>query len=563
MKLSFQRFSLLTALELSLLICTAVLLFQMISVSINFIPVSSSLDAWIPVTYWLILGCATVILVLALVYYPSHIIGFLSTLLLVAIMFPGIELSEVNVRASDTYGFLWGSNFVGAVLPNAYTVGHTTIPYYQNWPGFFWFEHVFYTVTSIGELETAKLLTVFFPFVFLLLFFAVGKQIFHDLRGATLFSVVGTAFLPWVAVDAAPQVLGAVFLLLAVYSWRERQRTNSSILFVMIFLSVTLTHGIDAFEILFVILSAYVLLRAWGFVRSRHPPAGPTTFQERNWINRIAIINPLDLLIISGLVFGIWAINSLFVQASLGGFVQQLFGLGTVPVTFQFGYLTQYRLPSVISAGLYMMCLGVLISCTIVFARRARSRELYAGFLLAVIAAGLVYFFPYVYADLADREIEGVFPFLAWAITAVISSSRLDRNRRSVGIVLIAFLLLSGVVYFYSHEAVLVYPTSTNSGDFFFTEHMDANLTLGYFSAAPAPWTLPPMRTDIPVWFTISQTTPNPVAYYNQSDVIIYSPTVVNALLYFSGTNSLASYLNMTEHNVVYASSEYAILVLP
>jgi hypothetical protein len=548
------------ALKVAMVLVTAVLSYLVIFSPINIISASSQLDSWIPLDYWILLAFALGIWILTVLRHTGERVSFYAATVLLLVMFAGIELREVNVRNSDTVGFLWGSLYVNGIPANSNLL-HTTVGYLQYWPGYFDLVSSFVSISAIKPLEIAKILTVFFPLLLFGLIYALGSQVFKSSAGRTLFCGASLGLLPWVAVDAAPQVVGAAYLLIALFALGTQNKIGSSVIFYLAIFASVVTHGLTAYEICFVAFFVLVAKVLWKPVKNMFLRREGGKYDHRA-LPRSRIMSlsfRFEILVVSLIAFGIWSLQTSYVQVNLGTFLDELLHLGSTPLTYQLGYVTSYRLPAVLSAGLYATVLAFLLAFSLVLAIRYRIWGFFFSLLLACLVGITQYYFPFTSNDFSERLIEATFPFLAMAI-GVVLSGMVDLKARILGIVLIALLIVSGFMYFYSHESVEVFPVSTNYGDSFLVSHWDTALSLGYFSAAPPPFALPPAYvTTIPTYYTIGYSITNPVNYYNRSDVIIYSLTTTNSLLYFSGNNSLAYYVLSNRMERIYASSEYVI----
>jgi hypothetical protein len=544
----------------ALIFCLSMSFILSLGMSVTYLPTTPQLDSWIPLDYWVLLGIVIVLWAASLYCKASNRTVLLSVLVADIIMFITLQASEMSARSGDTYGFFWASQFVGQ--PQSIIQGVQNLPgisYLLNWPGYFYFVASLRSVTGLNQIVISKILAWFFILLIPILAYSAGKGIFKDARKATVYASATLPFVAWLAVDTSPQVMGVIFLMLFVAVWQERNSVSVSLEVLLITAVVTFTHGFTALEILVLLFTATLVISLSRIVEStrRVTKFGKALRSASKVFNE----SSQRYLIFPVIVLAFWAIHSSFVGSNLLQSLETLLGLGLTPATYQFGYLTPYRLPSIISAAVFYAFLLILLFYALITATRQRDMHFFTVGSLCLLLVALTYFFPYTYADLATRLIQTLFPFLAWLIVIPISSHAVETKK--VGIILICALAISGTVYFYSHESLLVYPTSETNGSQFYVNHALESTSLGYFSVAPLPWEFTNAPTVASSYYQISYNLPSPAGLLSKSNIIIDSLMVRNSLLYYSGSDSLNSYVTSHAFASVYDSGSYSIYYRP
>jgi len=518
----------------------ASLIFQAFLQPIDFIPVSTSFLSWMPMLYWVALVVAILLWVITLAIRLKDYAAYSVLVLLVGVIFFGIELAERYPRYGDTYAFMYMTNYV----LNGFSQQNPVLPYLENWPGWFDFMSAFKSVSGLGYYDSAKAMLVIFQFIGLVLSIALGKAIFKNQRSTFIFSSIVVSLMPWVFVDIAPYVFGALLMVVVIYTLRNTGTSKAIFLFIILFLSSTISHGLTALVILVYVMALLLLFLG----------AKMMTSEKRD----LAIhLKMKHLVLIPILVFGTWGLVSPFVENNLQFFVGTIAGLGTTPITYQSGYLTVFRLPAVLSGAVYLILLALVMAIAAYGTRNRLSSSL-----LPLVPAGVivlvVYFFPFTAQDLYDRVIQAVYPLLAWFVTLAIANMARGQRARLVCVALIPVLLVVGFVFFYSHEGVLVFPQTELAGDTYLDLHTPNNTIVGYFSLAPAPATLANTPMQPITVFQLVYGAPDLGHQLSMSSILVSSRMVTNSLQYYYGSNIVSHYIDAHMLNLVYDSNNYA-----
>jgi hypothetical protein len=534
------------------------IVYYMLSDRIYSLSIQGSFESWIPLGYWVALIGAIMCWATTIYWRPNSRWNYISLFLVLLALFTGIEGMEAYARLNDTYGYLWQVQFIGLPINPQVT---PDAGYVQSWPAYFYFIATFQSSTGLSYYATAKILTVAIQFITVAVAIALGNKLFQRRPGAILFASVVVSILPWVVDHLAPEAFGTVFLLLMLYGIIGRQNSASLAIVVIGFVVATLTHG----------LTSYAIMATLGFVMLlRMIPTEVSSTRTPLKVNprrmlRVALYDDSyfrfasQVFLFLIIIFASWAVTSVFVSENLNTLVAQILALGTTPATYQFGYLTSFRLPSVLTASIYAVLLVSLgLTLTIVSVLRHVKLE-FLPLVLAGLLSVLLYFFPFVYADLADRILESTFPLLAWFVASGITKLAHLGRMRLVGIGFIMLLMITGFGFLYSHEAIVVYPSTEISGDIFYTGHSLPTSFLGFFSASPAPWELADAHNQTLQYFRLSYASQNISQALVQSKEIIYSTSVKNSMLYYTGKDSVFSYVVSSSMNEVYANPAYSI----
>lgn len=526
---------------------------------IQYVPISAPFESWIPLGFWILLISSVFIWFVAATHDLKNCTSQFVLLALIVTIFGGIEVAEVYPRFGDTYGFSYMVNYIlhGFNQPNPLQ------PYLQNWPGWFDFMAIFNTMTGLQYYYSAKSTIILFQFLAIIQLVGLGRTIFKDPRGAFVFASISVGLMPWVFVDNAPYVFGMLLMITMIHAMlRLNQKTYGIV--AIVFLAITISHGLTAVVMVVYALLTLLFPNISKWFRNRQEGQGHVRSLQSK-----AEGSKLWLLFTLILIFGTWALVSSFFASNLLYFITAITRLGTSPATYQLGFATPYRIPVIDAGFVYLAVFGALLLFAMAFGIKRRSWILFKPLVFAAGIGVAVYFFPFTAQDLYDRIFQTTLPFLAWFIAASIMSMRRrgfhlqftsgTSRFQVMGLVIVGVLLISGFVFFYSHEGVLIWPRSEVSGDAYLDYHVPSSASVGYFSLAPWPATLADTPTQPTILYGTDYDIPNLTLPIRESSILINSRLVDNSLLYFYGSNIVNTYTSTQRLNLVYSSAGYQI----
>lgn len=120
---------------------------------------------------------------------------------------------------------------------------------YYSWPGFHFLSASIVTIwgASFSFIEFAKYVPIFFLFFFILITYSIGKRLDLEPKQCFLLSFLALSSWLMITADYAPRTLGILlFLLLFMLLLVPKRTVADSILVILIFTTIVLTHSLTA-----------------------------------------------------------------------------------------------------------------------------------------------------------------------------------------------------------------------------------------------------------------------------------------------------------------------------